>query len=61
MTQQMTAPGRVAAVSAGAGAGVGAGVGAVWANLAFTAGVVIIWAWFSAVSPHLYRRVPSQH
>ncbi|SEL01684.1 hypothetical protein [Nonomuraea pusilla] len=77
MTQQMTAPGRVAAAERLTGwalcsrlsgalflaafAAVSTGAGAVWADLAFTAGVVIIWAWFSAVSPHLYRRVPSHH
>ncbi|GAA2078747.1 DUF998 domain-containing protein [Actinomadura alba] len=32
------------------------GAGAVWANLTFTAGVLVAWAWLTAVSAHLYRR-----
>jgi hypothetical protein len=34
---------------------VAAGGGAVWANLAFTAAVVLAWAWVSALALHLYR------
>ncbi|GAA4180480.1 hypothetical protein GCM10022252_03430 [Streptosporangium oxazolinicum] len=37
-------------------AAMASGGGAVWANLAFVAGIVIIWAWLSALSLHLYRR-----
>jgi len=42
-------------------AAVATGAGAVWANLSFVAGVVIIWAWLSALSLHLYRRATRQH
>jgi len=35
---------------------VGAGAGSVWSNLAFTAAVVLVWGWLSALSAHLYRR-----
>ena len=35
---------------------VAAGAGAAWANVAFTVAIVLVWAWFSAVSVHLYRR-----
>ncbi|MFC4588785.1 DUF998 domain-containing protein [Sphaerisporangium corydalis] len=41
-------------------AAVASGGGAAWANLAFVAGIVIIWAWLSALSVHLYRRVTSR-
>ncbi|MEU8384897.1 DUF998 domain-containing protein [Streptosporangium sp. NPDC048865] len=37
-------------------AAVASGGGAVWANLAFVAGIVVIWAWLSALSLHLRRR-----
>jgi Protein of unknown function (DUF998) len=37
-------------------AGVASGGGGVWSNLAFTAAIVLAWAWVSAVSAHLYRR-----
>ncbi|GAA0411387.1 hypothetical protein Acor_15250 [Acrocarpospora corrugata] len=36
---------------------VAAGGGAAWANVAFLAGILIIWGWLSAVSAHLYRRL----
>ncbi|GAA2590729.1 hypothetical protein GCM10010399_21200 [Dactylosporangium fulvum] len=36
---------------------VATGAGAVWANLAFTAGVLLVWAWLAAVSVKLYRTV----
>ncbi|MFI6503290.1 DUF998 domain-containing protein [Nonomuraea typhae] len=36
-------------------AAVATGAGAVWANLAFTAAIVLIWAWLAVVSLH-YRR-----
>jgi hypothetical protein len=42
-------------------AAVAAGAGAVWANLSFVAGVVIIWAWLSALSLHLYRHTTAEH
>jgi hypothetical membrane protein len=32
-----------------------AGGGAVWANLAFTAAVILAWAWVSTLAIHLYR------
>lgn len=35
---------------------VAAGAGAVWANLAFTAAILIIWGWLTLVSLHFYRR-----
>jgi hypothetical protein len=34
---------------------VAAGVGAVWANLAFVAAVLVVFAWLSALATHLYR------
>jgi hypothetical protein len=37
-------------------AGVASGGGSVWINLAFTAAVVLVCAWISAVAVHLYRR-----
>lgn len=41
-------------------AAVAIGVGAVWANLTFVAGIVIVWAWLSGLSLHLYRRATPQ-
>lgn len=37
-------------------AAVAVGAGAVWANLTFVAGILLIWAWLSVLSLHLYRR-----
>ncbi|GAA1303801.1 hypothetical protein Psi02_45250 [Planotetraspora silvatica] len=37
-------------------AGIASGGGSVWINLAFTAAVVLVCAWISAVAVHLYRR-----
>ncbi|MFC6083428.1 DUF998 domain-containing protein [Sphaerisporangium aureirubrum] len=37
-------------------AAVASGAGATWTNLAFTASVVLAWAWMSALAIHLYRR-----
>ncbi|WP_440070501.1 DUF998 domain-containing protein [Streptosporangium sp. OZ121] len=34
--------------------------GAVWANLAFVAGIVVVWGWLSALSLHLRRRTASR-
>lgn len=42
-------------------AAMASGGGAVWANLAFVAGIVVIWGWLSALSLHLYRRTAPQH
>ncbi|GAA4231619.1 hypothetical protein FHR32_003531 [Streptosporangium album] len=42
-------------------AAVATGAGAVWANLSFVAGILIIWTWLSALSLHLYRRTAPQH
>jgi hypothetical protein len=36
---------------------VAAGAGAAWANLVFTAAVLLVWGWLSAVSASLYRTV----
>lgn len=36
--------------------GVAAGAGSVGTNVAFVAAIVIVWAWISALSVHLYRR-----
>ncbi|WP_371781133.1 DUF998 domain-containing protein [Streptosporangium subroseum] len=41
-------------------AAVAIGAGAVWANLTFVAGIVIVWAWLSGLSLHLYRRATPQ-
>jgi hypothetical protein len=35
---------------------VAVGAGEVWANLAFTAGVLVVWAYLTALATHLYRR-----
>ncbi|MEV8634683.1 DUF998 domain-containing protein [Streptosporangium sp. NPDC051023] len=40
---------------------VATGAGAAWANLGFVTGVVIVWAWLSALSLHLYRHVTPEH
>jgi hypothetical membrane protein len=37
-------------------AGVASGGGSAALNLAFTAAIVLVWAWMSAVAVHLYRR-----
>ncbi|GAA4572831.1 DUF998 domain-containing protein [Planotetraspora kaengkrachanensis] len=37
-------------------AGIASGGGSVWINLAFTAAIVLVCAWISAVALHLYRR-----
>lgn len=37
-------------------AAVAIGAGAVWANLAFTAAILLIWTWLAAVCLHYYRR-----
>ncbi|MCG5215575.1 DUF998 domain-containing protein [Streptosporangium sp. KLBMP 9127] len=37
------------------------GAGAVWANLTFVSGVLIVWAWLSALSLHLYRTTAVRH
>ncbi|MEV4747857.1 hypothetical protein AB0K21_15890 [Streptosporangium sp. NPDC049248] len=42
-------------------AAVATGAGAPWANLVFVSGVVIIWAWLSALSLHLYRHAAPRH
>ncbi|MCW2879750.1 MAG: hypothetical protein JWQ95_3850 [Sphaerisporangium sp.] len=42
-------------------AAVATGAGAIWANLSFVAGIVIIWAWLSALSLHLYRQSTPEH
>ena len=36
--------------------GVASGGGSVALNLAFTGAILLVWAWMSAVSVHLYRR-----
>ncbi|MEV6864352.1 DUF998 domain-containing protein [Streptosporangium subroseum] len=41
-------------------AAVAIGAGAVWANLTFVTGIVIVWAWLSGLSLHLYRRATPQ-
>lgn len=41
-------------------AAMASGGGAVWANLAFVIGIVVLWAWLSALSLHLYRRTAPQ-
>ncbi|MFC6018767.1 DUF998 domain-containing protein [Plantactinospora solaniradicis] len=38
-----------------------ASAGSTWGNLAFTAAVVLAWAWMSAVAAHLYRRTAPGH
>jgi hypothetical protein len=35
---------------------VASGAGSAWTNLAFTATIVLAWAWVSALAAHLYRR-----
>ncbi|WP_283136352.1 DUF998 domain-containing protein [Rhizohabitans arisaemae] len=35
---------------------VAAGGGAVWANLAFTASIIVVWGWLTAFAVHEYRR-----
>ncbi|MER5622884.1 DUF998 domain-containing protein [Streptosporangium sp. NPDC002544] len=42
-------------------AAIATSAGAPWANLVFVSGVVIIWAWLSALSLHLYRHITPQH
>lgn len=42
-------------------AAIATGAGASWANLAFVSGVVIIWAWLSTLSLHLYRHTAPRH
>ncbi len=46
------ATGAVLLVGFGAIAGSG---GQVWANLAFTAAIVLVWTWLSSLAIHLYR------
>jgi hypothetical protein len=36
---------------------VAAGAGAVWANLSFTAAVILVWVWLSLLSVRLYRSI----
>jgi hypothetical protein len=37
-------------------AGISSGSGSTWINLAFTAAVVLAWAWVSLLAAHLYGR-----